>query len=442
MIEAAETLAGGFDFIRLDFYDLDGEPRFGEATFAPESGFGRFRPAAMDAVLGALWLPHLQPSSPQIHEPPLIALHIADLKGGGAERVCLILADHLARRGYRVDLVVCRAAGPLLADVPTGVRVVSLDAVGSFASLLPLTRYLERTRPSVMLAHLVPQNTMAVLAARLSGASTRVFIAQHAALSAEAKAGWSPWRTMAPTLYRWVLPRAAGVVAVSRGVARDLAAVTGFPATGITAIYNPVEIDALIEQSHEPFEAALASPGEPLILGVGRLTEQKRFDVLIDAFAILAAERAGILILCGEGPLRKTLQAQVEAIGLGDRIELVGFQSNPARFMAAADLVVLSSAREGFGNVLVEAMACGTPVVSTDCPHGPAEILDGGRFGELTPVGDVVALAAAMARTLDNPLPGETLINRAREFAAHKAADRYFDLMGLPRFAPDTETNA
>ena len=441
MIEGAEVLARGFDFVRLDFYDLDGEPRFGEATFAPESGFGRFRPAAMDAAVGALWLPHLQPP-PQTAEPPIIALYIADLKGGGAERVCLILADHLVRRGYRVDLVVCRAAGPLMTDIPAGVRLVAFDASSSLASLGPLARYLKQSQPAAMLAHLVPQNTMAVLAARLSGATTRVFVTQHAALSAEARVGWSPWRRLAPMLYRWILPRATGVVAVSQGVARDLAAVIGFPAARITAIYNPVEIDALIEQSCKSLDLALAHPDGPLILGVGRLTEQKRFDVLIDAFALLAAERACNLVVCGEGPLRKALKVQIARLGLEERIKLVGFQSNPARFMAAADLVVLCSAREGFGNVLVEAMACGTPVVATDCPHGPAEILDGGRFGELTPVGDAPALAAAMKRTLDNPLPKETLVGRARDFSAEKAVDRYLDLFGLPRFAPGAEPSA
>ena len=436
MIEGAERLARGFDFIRLDFYDLDGEPRFGEATFAPESGFGRFRPARMDETLGALWRPRMA------REKPLIAIHIADLQGGGGERVCLTLADHLVRRGYGVDLVLCRASGALSSEVPPGVQLMDLKARGSLASVGPLRRYLKDRQPDILLAHLVPQNTMAVLASRLSRSRTRVFVTQHAALSAEAKAGWSPWRRLAPLLYRWVLPRAAGVIAVSNGVASDLEAVTGFRASSVSVIHNPIETDVIRDKAKEPVDDAFLSSDEPLILGVGRLTDQKGFDVLIEAFAILAAQRPCRLALCGEGPERRALEARVSALGLGHRVKFLGFHANPIKVMAAADLLVLSSAREGFGNVLVEAMACGTPVAATDCPHGPAEILDRGRFGALTPVGDVAALAAAMARTLDNPLPKDLLIARSKEFSAEKAVDRYLEVLGLPRAAPPSGVKA
>ena len=436
MIAGAEILARPFEFVRLDFYDIEGAPRFGEATFAPESGYGRFTPRAMDETLGRLWLPHFRAVSAtsvvDSVENSRIAVHIGDLEGGGAERVCLTLSDHLARRGYDVDLVLCQAKGPLVGDVSPNVRLVNLKTLGSASSLYALAKYLRNRRPVVMIANLVPQNTMAVLASLVTRSPTRVFATQHSALSVEVLGGWSPWRRLAPWLYKFVLPRAGGVMAVSNGVAEDLEQVTGFAASQIGVIYNPIEADSISQKSRETVDDPFFASPAPVILGVGRLARQKSFDVLIAAFARLAAERSCRLAICGEGPLRRALESQIAAAGLTDRVKLLGFQKNPFKYMAAADLFVLSSEREGFGNVLVEAMACGTQVVSTNGPHGPAEILDYGRYGELTPVGDVGALAAAMARALDNPWPKDVLIARANEFSAEKAVDRYLDVIGLP----------
>ena len=444
MIEAAETLGKPFDFARIDFYDLDGEPRFGEVTFAPESGYGRFRPRVMDEVVGRHWLAHLEPrkatkSPASGKSAPRIALHIGDLRVGGAERVCLTVAEHLARRGYDVDVVLSKTRGQLIKDIPAGVSTIDLRTRGSSTSLPALIRYMRSRRPVAMIASLVPQNTMAVLATVFVSAPTKVFVTQHAALSAEARGGWGPWRRLAPLLYRIVLPKASGVITVSRGVAQDLERVTGFPAARVEVIYNPIETAVIAEKSREPIVDPFFDTEAPIVLGVGRLTQQKSFDVLIDAFAHLEPDRGCRLAICGGGPLRKALTAQIIRLGLEDRVKLLGVQDNPFKYMAASKLLVLSSEREGFGNVLVEAMACGTPVLSTDGPHGPAEILDGGRFGELTPVGDVTALAAAIARTLDNPLPKEMLIARAREFSAEKAVDRYLDVIGLPHVAPGFE---
>lgn len=445
MIEGAEVLARPFDFVRLDFYDLSDGPRFGEATFAPGSGYERFRPKQVDRDFGDLWRPHipalsfrapLTDQAPDREGAPIIALHVANLGGGGAERVCLTLAKHFLGRGYAVDLVVCSTEGPLLPDVPPKANVINLGARGSAASIDALTRYLRTCRPTAMIANLVPQNTLAVLASRMSRAPTRIYATQHSALSREVLGGWSPWRRLAPWLYRWALPRATGVIAVSEGVAHDLEETTGFPASTISVIYNPIEGEAAARRAIEAVEDPFFDTSEPVVLAAGRLLPVKAFSTLMTAFARLQKTRAARLAICGTGPLEAALRAQIAALGLQDRVKLLGFQTNPFKYMARADLFVLSSEAEGFGNVLVEAMACGTPVVSTNCPHGPAEILDHGRFGELTPVGDVEALAAAMARTLDNPLPKEALIARAREFSAEKAVDRYLDVIGLPRFAP------
>ena len=166
-----------------------------------------------------------------------------------------------------------------------------------------------------------------------------------------------------------------------------------------------------------------------MVLAIGRLNPQKRFNTLIAAFASLSATRPARLAICGVGPLEQALKDQAEALGVADRVSFLGFQDNPLKFLKRADLFVLSSRFEGFGNVLVEALACGVPIVSTNCPHGPAEILDNGRFGRLVPVDDAAAMAEAMNAMLDDPTPADLLIDRSREYSPAVVVDRYLAIV-------------
>ena len=223
------------------------------------------------------------------------------------------------------------------------------------------------------------------------------------------------------------------VVAVSQGVADDTMQITGLPPERLHVIRNPVITPRLSEAALLPVDHPWLGPERerPVILGAGRLTRQKGFDVLLEAFARLRALRDCRLILLGEGKLREPLLEQARALGVADDLDLPGFDANPWRWMRAADLFALSSRWEGSPNVLTEAMAVGTPVVACDCPSGPREILDGGRVAPLVPVDDVAALAGALASGLDTPAAPEALAEAVNEYRAEISASRYLELLGL-----------
>lgn len=356
-----------------------------------------------------------------------LALYLPSLRGGGAERVMVTLANGFAQRGYAVDLVLAKAEGPYLGDVAENVRVVDLGASRVATSLPGLVRYLRRERPVAMLSALNHANVIAVLARRLAGVPVRLVISEHNNFSTS-KANASSWRgRMIGHFMRWAYPYADRIVAVSEGVAHDLA--NHVRLQSIDAIYNPIVTDALktlsCAEANHPW---LTARHAPVVLGVGRLAPQKDFSTLIKAFARLRETRDARLIILGEGELRSPLEALVRQFGLQEVVSLPGFVSNPYAFMRQADLFVLSSAWEGLPTVLVEAMACGTSVVSTDCPSGPAEILENGRWGRLVPVGDEVALAEAIAATLDEAKHPDVAA-RAADFSVDRAVEGYLRVM-------------
>ncbi|RTH32330.1 glycosyl transferase [Thermus scotoductus] len=361
-------------------------------------------------------------------ETPRLALFLPSLRGGGAERVMVHLARGFAERGFQVDLVLAKAEGPYLAEVPPSVRVVDLRASRVLFSLPGLVRYLRKERPHALLSALDHANVIVCLAHRLARVPSRLVISEHNTLSASrpqnARGRLLPW------FMRWTYPWADAVIAVSQGVAEDLIHLTGLPREKIQVIYNPVVTPELFAKAREPLDHPWLASGEPpVILGVGRLTEQKDFPTLIRAFALVRAQRPARLMILGEGELRPQLEALVHELGLQDDVALPGFVENPYAYMARAAVFVLSSRREGFGNVLVEAMACGTPVVSTDCPSGPREILDHGKYGRLVPVGDVKSLAESILKAMDEP-PYRDL-SRVAEFTLEKSLERYGAVLGV-----------
>ena len=212
-----------------------------------------------------------------------------------------------------------------------------------------------------------------------------------------------------PSLARLTYPGAAAITAVSKGVAEDLAETIGIPRDRIDVIHNPVVTPELIARAAEPIEHEWFAPGSPpVVLAVGRLSPQKDYPTLLQAFAKARKRRPAKLLILGEGPLRPELEATIEELGIGPDVRLPGFVENPWAFMRQCAVYAMSSRWEGLPTVLIEALASGARIVSTDCPSGPREILDGGRYGRLVPVGDVAALARVLAEALDDdsPLPG------------------------------------
>jgi glycosyltransferase involved in cell wall biosynthesis len=351
--------------------------------------------------------------------------------GGGSARVMLELATGFSDAGHDVELVVTRARGELVDSVPKNVKLVDLGARRIATALPALVTYLRQERPDVVLSALAPANCIAVWARALSRVPFRLVLSEHSTLSL-ATAGATTYRArFLPALMRRAYPKADGVVAVSGGVADDLARTIGLSREQIKVIYNPVVTPRLETMSREPVHHPWLQPGQPpVILGVGRLTPPKDFPTLIRAFARLREQHDARLMILGEGEERGNLEELVTELGLEADVALPGFASNPYAYMRATNLFVLSSRWEGLGNVLVEAMACGMPVVSTNCPSGPAEILEHGRWGELVPVGNPEALGEAISRTLARGLKG---VNgrtcRPQSFTVEDAVDRYLKVL-------------
>jgi glycosyltransferase involved in cell wall biosynthesis len=361
--------------------------------------------------------------------PAPIAFFYPSMRGGGAERVLVNLVDGLVAKGVSVDVVLAAAEGPLLGELSPSARVVVLGSRRVLPCVLPLARYLRQERPRVLLSSMSHANVVALWARALSRVSVPVVVTVHNTLSITSRNAKAAHGRLWPYLIRAFYPRADAIVAVSRAAADDLAQTAGIPRERIEVIYNPVIPPTLRQQAERVPDHPWFAPGQPpVVLGVGRLTRQKDFPNLIRAFAELRRRRAVRLVILGEGEERATLTALVSELGLDADVALPGFRDNVAAYMARSAVFALSSAWEGLPTVLIEALAAGTRVVSTDCPSGPREILQDGRLGALVPVDDPQALARAINAALDQPngaVPPEALVRFTRE----AAVDHYLRLI-------------
>ncbi len=364
---------------------------------------------------------------------------------GGVERMVVNLIRGFAELGRQMDLVLVRAEGPHLQHLPRQVKRVHLGTRHTFAAVPALARYLRRHRPVALLAVKDRAGRAAVLARWLAGTDTRIVMR----LGTNVSTAMAERTAMARRLRFWPIrrlyPRVDRIVAVSAGVAEDTARIAGMARGRIQVIPNPVITPELPGLAAAPCDHDWFQPGPPpVIVGAGRLQHQKDFPTLIHAFAQVRKRRPCRLVILGEGNGRARLQALIAALGIAADVDLPGFRTNPYPFLARADLFVLSSRWEGSPNVLTEAMALGTPVVATDCPSGPHELLDGGRYGPLVPVGDAQAMARAMAETLDHPPPSETLRTAVAEYTQAKSAERYLEVLeaGYYRSAGRAERQA
>lgn len=366
-----------------------------------------------------------------------VTIFLPSLNGGGAERVMVTLANAIAARGFKVDLVLASAVGPYLDDVSPEVRIVDLKAGRVSKAFFPLVQYLRHERPTALLSAMGHCNVVAILACRLARAACRVVVSERGTISKECELAHSFSAKinffLVKLIYRW----ADAISTVSESSSIDLAKFVNLPLAKIKTIYNPFDLSRIGLLACADIEHAWFKPGQlPVIVAMGRLNEAKDFSVLLAAFSLLRCTHNVRLLLLGEGELRSLLERQVSSLGLSESVELPGFISNPHAYLARASLFVLSSRREGLPGALIEAMACGTPVVSTNCVSGPDEILEGGRWGKLVPVGDVNALAGAMAEVLDTPknqLPN--VRERAQDFEQERAVDAYLELLGMPLYA-------
>ncbi|WP_373506949.1 glycosyltransferase [Thiocapsa sp.] len=358
----------------------------------------------------------------------------------GVDRAAKHLIPALARRGYQVDLLKVRRHGPHLDAIPDGVSVVDLGSRHTYACVPALVRYLRRERPAVMLSDKDRVNRTALLAGwiarRLAGAPTRLVFSSGTTISIDLATRGELERWVQRNSMGRLYPFADQVIVTSTGVADDMARYTGLARDRIRVVPSPVVPESLFTETlARPDHPWLGRSDMPLILGAGELCGRKDFETLLHAFARVRAHRPCRLMILGQGRARERLLALAAELGVADDFALPGFVPEPYAFMAHADLFAFTSRWEGLGFVIIEALAVGTPVVATDCPSGPREILQDGRIGPLVPVGDAAALAAAMMQTLDAPPPEALLRDAARPYEIEASIDAYLDAMRLPRWA-------
>ncbi len=362
-----------------------------------------------------------------------VALFLSFSGHGGVERMVANLAGGLARRGLRVDLVLARTAGGHAGAWPEGVRVVTLGTRHTHSALPALVAYLRRERPVAVLAAKDRAIRVAVVARRLAGVPLRLVGRLGTTVTAALADRPALTRSLWYLGMRGFYPRLDALVAVSEGVAADVSAITGLPADRVAVVRNPVitpELERLAAAGPAQREPA-GGRDTPVVLGMGRLTRQKDFPTLLRAFARVRAGRPCRLVILGEGRDRGELSGLARSLGVEGDVALPGFLANPYPDLAAADVFVLSSAWEGSPNALTEAMALGTPVVATDCPSGPREILRGGAVAPLVAVGDEAAMADAIRAQLERPTPAGRLREAVREYHVDVSAGAYARVLGV-----------
>jgi glycosyltransferase involved in cell wall biosynthesis len=357
----------------------------------------------------------------------VIAIVLPNLQGGGAERVALYLANYWAEQGLNVEFVLMDAMGELLELADPRIPIHSLQATRIRDSIWPLRRYLAERQPALVLVGMWPLTSAAIIAWQLAGRPGTLFTTEHTTLCMSCIEELKISPLYLASLLRVTYPLATGVMAVSEGVKQDLCRLGGLSPERVKVIYNPV-VRGLIDT--KPTEAGLRQQlwgpdFKAHILAVGSFKPAKNFPLLLRAFALLPAGLKAKLTILGEGALRPELEALIEELGLVHHVALPGLCIDTSNWYRTADLFVLSSSWEGFGNVIVEALECGVPVVSTDCRSGPSEILEHGRYGRLVPVGDPEALAHAMQASLLEEHDRDALRRRAQDFAVPAIADHY-----------------
>lgn len=363
-----------------------------------------------------------------------VAVFHTHLKIGGVERVLVNLLDELSERGYEVDLLLVSEEGAFRPEVPDDVRITEIDrgrapGIGIFASVVPLARYLRRVEPDAVLTGKPNPNMVAILAKHVASVSTRTVVSFHGMTSDQIAYADELTHAMKTELSKYLYPRAGRIVAVSEGVKTDAAETLGIAEDDISVVYNPVVTPELLEKGDRSADHPWFEDDVPVVLAAGRLHPHKNYSLLIEAFARLRQRTDARLLILGDGQTRPELETRVEELGLDDSVALPGSTDNPYPYMREASVLAVSSNSEALPSTLIEAMAFGCPVVSTNCSKGPREILNDGDYGPLVPVGDADALAEAIRSTLRDPPDAERLRRRAMDFSAENVVTDYEKLL-------------
>ena len=340
------------------------------------------------------------------------------------------LAGGFLDLGCKVEMLLLKQKSAYLKQMPKDISVRTFKAKHAKTALPELIYYLKTRQPDALLSAKHRPNQTAILAKLLSSVDTRITLrlgtTTSAAIQGQSLLKWLSWKAG----MRFTYPRADEVIAVSQGVAQDIAMLSGMDIKKINVVPNPVITKDIYQKAKEqPNHPWLNKKDKIVIVGAGRLTRQKDFSTLIKAFAEVRKEKDARLLIMGEGKKRTELEELIKSLHIEDSVDLAGFVPNPYPIMARSDLFVLSSLWEGSPNVLTEAMALGTPVVSTDCPSGPKEILMGGKIAPLVPMQNYKALAQAMLNQLESPTPSHILKSAVKNYSVEESSKRYLEIM-------------
>jgi glycosyltransferase involved in cell wall biosynthesis len=361
-----------------------------------------------------------------------IAVLVRSLENpGGAQRAMLRYANALAERGHPVDLLLVRGGDRFRSEIHPSIRIVELRRKRLITAVWAISSYLRQARPLTLFSTEPACNTIALLAAKLSRTGVRTVIREGLFPSVAMRESRHRATRHSYRLSRFVYPIADEIVTIATPMADDLATVARLPKSRIKTIaINPVVTPALLEASLQACPHRwFGSRSVPVILGVGRLEPQKDFATLISAFAAVRAHRQCRLVIIGDGGERAALDRQISTLGIGDDVEMLGFLATPYSYMGHCDLFVLSSRYEGLPNVLIEAIACGAPIVSTDCPSGPTDVIPDASYGELVPVGDVQAMAAGIERALSREWDRNRQRERGKLFTIENSINAYIPVL-------------
>lgn len=370
-----------------------------------------------------------QQLTPPPKRQPHICIFMQTFGGGGAEFSMVTLANGLLEQGVRVDMIVASAEGPNLSRLDPGVRLIDFRKANVASCIMPLARYLRRARPDGLLSAMTHSNNAAIIARGLSRVATRIVISERITLR------WQPTSIrealhirLRKLLYRF----ADALVMVAREEVADAVEEFALDPSSVKCIYNPVlspEFEqARKERPEHPWLQPSRDRSVPVVVAVGRLNPIKDYPTLLRAFARVRESREARLVIIGAGDQKDELEALIGELGIGGSVSLAGYLQNPIKEMNAADLFALTSRLEGLPGVLIQALGCGLPIVSTDSRTGPREVLDGGRLGSLVPVGDVSAVAEAMLAKLDEG-PRSLAVQDLERFSLHGAVMAYRELL-------------
>ena len=380
--------------------------------------------------------------STQVKAPQRIAIFVATSGHSGVDRAMKLLIPSLAQRGYFVDVLKVRRHGPVLEDIPERVSVIDLGSKHVYTCLPGLIRYLKKFKPDVMHAAKDRVNRTALAAVKISGVNTRLILGSGTTISVDLqhRGRFERWlqRTSMGKLYKY----AEKTIVTCDDVADDMANYTGLDRNLIEHVASPVLPDNTLETHFEkPAHPWFDEGSPPVIISVGELSKRKDFATLIKAFSIVRQSINCRLIILGKGKEKENLQTLIDQLQLEHDVSLPGFVDNPLAFMAHAKLFAFTSQWEGLGFVLIEAMAVGTPVVSTLCPSGPREILQDGKYGKLVPVGDIESMADAMLSTLKHcEWDKHTLQQAVRQYTVSEATNAHIQAFGLEQIDTLTES--